>query len=235
VKPVDLPVPREAPETTVIVSLDRDLARAARCMGALRQQLEGRNVEVIAVANAKIVACLKEWKNLGTLEAGAVESFAEPQKRAAQQARGTYLIFLQARAIPCAGWYEALIAPLRAHPEGGVVGVEAGRVRAGGAIEMLPEAEGEDLAEADFCTTLCMALPKHLFFQTGGFDGYYLPVEEATFGLKISRTKRKIWQQPKCRITRETARDPVDPRRFESSWKRFARRWPEIMKELEKA
>jgi len=235
VEPVHLPEPGEAPETTVIVSMGRDVGRVARCVRALGDQIAGRKVEVMAVADAKMTAAVKDWKNLEAIEAGGAESFAEPRKRAAQKARGTYLIFLQDRVIPGAGWYEALIEPLRAHPEGGVVGTEAGRVRSGGEIEMLTPGDDGELREADFCTTACMALPKHLFFQVGGFDGFYLPVEEATFGLKIGRTKRKVWQQPGCRFTLEGQAERIDPKRFESNWQRFARRWPEIMKELEKS
>ncbi len=234
--PVHFPKPgTEAPETTVIVSAGRDPARVAACMRALRQQTAGKNVEVTAVAEAETAMILKEWKNIGVIEASVAESFAEPQKRAAQKAHGTYLIFMQDRVLPGEGWYEALIEPLRANPEIGMVGPEAGRLRTDGAVEMLPEEEEEGgLQPANFCTTACLATPRHLFFQVGGFDGYYLPVEEAIYGLKIGGTRHKIWRQPKCRITRAAPAEGIDPKRFDSNWQRFARRWPGLLEGLAK-
>jgi hypothetical protein len=235
VKPVHFPKPQSgAPETTIIVTTGRDPARVARCLAALRDQAAGKHVEVMAVADAEMGVMLREWKNLNVVEAGAAESFAEPNKRAAQKARGTYLIFMQDRVLPREGWYEALIEPLRRNPEGGIVGPEGGRVRCDGSLEMLPDGEAEELRTADFCTTACLATPKHLFFQVGGFDGYYLPVEEAIFGLKINGTKHKIWQQPKCRISRDAPPEGVDPKRFDSNWQRFARRWPGLLEGLAK-
>jgi len=235
VEPVHFPKPAaETPETTVIVSTGSDPARVAGCMRALQQQTAGKNVEVMAVADAEMAKMLKDWENIGVIEAGAAESFAEPQKRAAQKARGTYLIFMQDRVLPGEGWYEALIEPLRANPEIGMVGPEAGRVRSDGAVEMLPEEEGGGLQEADFCTTACLATPRHLFFQVGGFDGYYLPVEEAIYGLKIGGTRHQIWRQPKCKITRAAPAEGIDPKRFDSNWQRFAQRWPGLLEGLAK-
>ena len=232
IEPVHFPPVEGIPETTVILSTGRDPSRAARCLRALREQTAGKAVEVLAVADEALAPVFKDWKNLDTIRGSKAESFAEPQKRAAQRARGAFLIFLQDRIIPGAGWYEALIEPLRALPEGGVVGLDAGLIKRDGSIEMLPEGGGEALRKADFCTTASLAVPKHLFFQVGGFDGYYLPVEEAAFGLKIAQTKCTVWQQPRCRILREAPPDRVDPERFQSNWRRFARRWPDALAHL---
>ena len=87
----------------------------------------------------------------------------------------------------------------------------------------------DQLREADFSTTACLAVTKNLFFQVGGFDGYYRPVEEANFGLKIRQTRRKILQQPRNRPARQSPRSPNDPKRMESNHRRFMRRWTETL------
>ena len=226
---IDFPATEGMPEATVIVSAGRDLACTIRCLTALRDQIAGKNVEVIAVGDDATAKRLATWKNLGTVQDGAALTFAEPLNRAAQKARGTLLIFLQDTIAPGQGWFDALTEPLRTRPEVGVVGPQGGILNRDGSIRMLHEGASMEPCEADFCTLACLAVSKNLFFQAGGYDGYYLPVEEASFGLKIRQTNHKILREPRCAISRHGADARFDPQRFESSRRRFMRRWADAL------
>ena len=59
-----------------------------------------------------------------------------------------------------------------------------------GNIELIGAA---DTREPDFCTTTCLAITKNLFFQVGGFDTNYLPVEEVNLGIKMRQTRHNFY------------------------------------------
>jgi hypothetical protein len=219
----DVPACDGRPEVSVLIDLGHDPARTTKCLRALSSQIEGRQVEVFAIGDDASVRPLRNSRSLQIVSTGKARSFARGQNEAAGKARGEYLVFLQDRVAPGDGWLDALLAPLRRDPEIGIVGPEGGTLKRDGTVHLLP---GEGAAgPVDFCTAACFAVSKNLFFQAGGFDGYYLPVEEASFGLKVRQTRHKVWREPACHITRHASPPRFDPQRFESHRKRFVQRW----------
>ncbi|HEX4085744.1 MAG TPA: glycosyltransferase, partial [Chthoniobacteraceae bacterium] len=224
---VAFPHPGEPIEVSIIVSASSDLAKTAACLRAIRGQAGAHSFEVLVVAGDAVASSLRRWQNVGVQAIGDARTFGESHNRAAQRARGQYLVFLQDDMIAQPGWIDALIEPLRSQPEIGIVGTEPGVITADGAFE--PLAESDSPREADYCTAACLAIARNLFFQVGGFDGFYLPVEEASFGLKVRQTGRRIVRQSQGQPARRTPRRPADPARLESNRRRFMRRWAETL------
>jgi len=221
------PKPTEPVEVSIIVSASAVPAATAQCLRSIREHAASRDFEVLVVADAVGAGALRHWKNLTIHPIGKARSFGEAHNRAAQKARGMYLVFMQDDMSAAPGWLEALLEPLRTRVDAGLVGTEGGVLSSDGALEIRDQAA--QLREADFCTTACFAVVKNLFFQVGGFDGYYRPVEEANFSLKIRQTKRKVLEQPLCRPARQSPRRTIDPKRMESNRRRFLSRWAETL------
>jgi hypothetical protein len=213
----------------VIVSVGQDAERTSNCLRALREHTSGENFEVLAVGDAANIKLFERWEGIAAIAASPSLPFGEPQNRAAQKARGQYLIFLSDSITVHEGWCEALLEPLRSMPEAGLVGAEGGVLSREGAINLMDDAESGELREADFCTAACFAISRNLFFQAGGFDGFYLPMEEANLGLKIRQTRHKVLHQPRCPITKAGPVRQIDEERMESNRPRFMRRWAEVL------
>ena len=226
-----LPKAVEPVEVSIILSASAVPGATAQCLRSIREHSSGPNFEVLAVAGDVTTRALRYWKNLTIFPIGKAHSFGETQNRAAQRARGMYLVFMQDDMNAAPGWLEALLEPLRAREEAGIVGTEGGVLSSDGVPEIREEAG--QLSETDFCTSACFAVAKNLFFQVGGFDGYYRPIEEVNFSLKIRQTKRKVFQQPLCRPARKSERRKIDPKRMDSNRRRFMHRWGETLAQIQ--
>jgi len=226
VEPVNFPDPPPSPDISIIVSAGGDLSQTARCLLAVRTQTKGVAYELLAVADSASVRALGGWKNVRTISNEYAAGFGEAHNRAARQAAGQTILFLDQSVIVESGWCQALVEPLRSLPLAGIVGAEAGMLKPDGAIELFAAQDSAALLEADFCTTACLAISRNLFFQAGGFDGNYLPVEEVNLGIKIRRTRRKVIYQPRCPITKPERQ--IDAGRLESARPKL-RRWAEAM------
>ena len=229
VEPIDFPAPDGLPNLSIIVSVEESVVQIASCLRAVREHTTGHDFEVLAVGDDSILDLLHNWKNIQSVPVGKALTFGEPANRAVQKARGEYLVFLHSSVTVRPGWREALLEPLRSMPEAGLVGVEAGVLNRDGSLKIVEIAEPGPLREADFCTTTCLAVSKNLFLQAGGFDGFYLPMEEANLALKIRQARHRILVQPGCPITRGEAGRRIDPNRMESNRTKFVQRWAEVL------
>jgi hypothetical protein len=226
---VKFPPLDESIEFTIIVTAGNDPARTAQCLRVLRQQTPGEEFAAIVVGSEGAVEPLQQWENLETVVAEAGLPFGEPHNRAAQKARGQFLVFIDDSVNVQPGWSDALLDALRSKPDAGLIGVQAVALSRDGGMTLLEVDDSEDLREADLCTTACVALPRNLFFQAGGFDTYYLPVEEANIAMKIRQTRHKIYQLPSCPVSLPKCERPIDEGRMASSREKFVRRWADAL------
>jgi len=150
----------------------------------------------------------------------------------AGDARGDYLIFLNADCVVTQGWIKPLIDRLKSDPEIGIVGnlqlSQDGTIDSAGsewswtsktfqhigktiykgkrlnnpfAIAKAPK----DLllpGEREMVTGCCMAVPKKLFEDIGGFDEHYRIGywEDADFNLAVRSAGYKVYYEPKSKI-----------------------------------
>ncbi|MFN2461335.1 MAG: glycosyltransferase [Candidatus Velthaea sp.] len=197
-----------------------DLTR--QCLRTLRSTLTGAgNGEVIVVDNgsdARTAAVLADFPWVSVLRNERNLGFAAACNQGARAARGRYVVHLNNDTEPLAGWLASMLARF-ADPGVGVVGarllfpndtlqhagVVLAPVRFGpegfGPYHLLWQAPREApgaLAAADFevVTGACLAAPRDLFLELGGFDErYWNGYEDVDFCLNVrSRGLRVVYE-----------------------------------------
>src|SRR5207244_660920 len=146
-------------------------------------------------------------------------SFIHACNRCAQQARGTYLVFLNNDTIVTAGWLKALRQTFDSEREAGIVGAKLvfpdGRLQEAGGIiwrdasgwnrgkfQNAEKPEYNFLREVDYCSAACLMIPKSLFESLGGFDSKYAPCyyEDTDLAFKVRAAGHKVLYQPLSKV-----------------------------------
>jgi GT2 family glycosyltransferase/glycosyltransferase involved in cell wall biosynthesis len=141
--------------------------------------------------------------------------FIASSNRGASLAHGELIVFLNNDTIVTPGWLEALLAVFRDHPDAGLAGAKLiypdGRLQEAGGIvwrdgsawnfgrnDDRDKPEYNYLREVDYCSGACIAVPRALFSEIGGFDTRYAPAyyEDTDFAFAVRAAGRKVFYQP---------------------------------------
>ena len=133
----------------------------------------------------------------------------------AQHSRGRHLVFLNNDVFVTKDWLAPLIGVLDGYPDAGAVGSRMiypdGRLQEAGAfinevgyslqvgtVKLFHPHEEFETKIVDYCSAACLALPKRLFIELGGFDPIFSPAyyEDADICLKIAATNRFVYYCP---------------------------------------
>lgn len=207
--------PLEDPGVSIIIPIDAANAGSAhRCLAAIAARRPATAFEILLVgARAAFPDELKMISGTRLIDAGGRTVSA--LKAAAAEARGRFLLFLDAEAEVGEGWLDELRATFDAFPGAGLVGSRLlfadGRLKAAGGViwrggETTFWGAGEDrflphfshARDTDFCPGASVMVPADLFRQVGGFEDD-APVDEAFFldlSLKIADRGRRVLCQP---------------------------------------
>jgi len=144
----------------------------------------------------------------------ANRGFIDACNRGAAAASGAYLVFLNNDTILTPHWLERLIEPF-GDPSVGLVGGKLvypdGRLQEAGGI-LFSDGSGwnygrgddpgrpkyEFRCDAHYCSGACMALPRALFEELGGFDTRFAPMyyEDVDLAFAVRASGRRVVYQP---------------------------------------
>jgi GT2 family glycosyltransferase/tetratricopeptide (TPR) repeat protein len=224
-----------------------------RLLRSLQETLPEGGYELVIVDNGSSDATSRVSSNP---EAGVVVvrnaknlGFAVACNQGARAASADVLVFCNNDVVARPGWLPPLLAALD-QPRVGVVGAKLlfpdgtlqhagvgifndadGQGYTDGVHFLYHQPAGHPLAnrarELRAVTGAVMAVPKHLFFELGGFDeGYWNGCEDVDFCLRAGEAGYRVWYEPSSVLVHQESAS--GPERFkkvtENRW-RLTRRW----------
>ncbi|MEA3638341.1 MAG: glycosyltransferase [Lamprobacter sp.] len=221
IRPLLLPVVDD-PEVSIIIPTYAQHELAYTCLKSLAEHLPGFGIEVLliddhapepaadALASIEGLTLIRNPENLG---------FLRSCNRAAEQARGRYLLLLNNDTLLLEGCLDALLRTFAEHEQVGAVGArliypdghlqEAGGIvwKDGSAWNWGRGEHPEDprfnyVREVDYCSAACLMVPTALFRELGGFDERYAPAyyEDTDLCLALRDRGYSVLYQPAATV-----------------------------------
>lgn len=219
--PLALPAPT-APLVSIVVPAHGAYAHTRLCLERIVAAGGDVSYEVILVddASSDATARIEEAvENLRVVRNAENLGFVDSANRGASAARGRLLVFLNNDTAVEAGWLDAIAGTFDRHPEAGLVGARLmdpdGRLQEAGGLLWRDGTgwnfgRGDDpdrpdyayLRDTDYCSGACLAIPRALFEELGGFDVRYRPgyYEDADLAFRVRAAGRRVLYQPASRV-----------------------------------
>ena len=178
--------------------------------------------------------------------------FAASNNRAAAAAQGDILVFLNNDLVLLPGWLDPLLELLASLPDAGAVGnvqrsVATGLVDHAGIffdLEGMPTHAHKNRAapppgpsrERNAATAACLAIPRQLFLQHGGFDvAYRNGCEDVDLCVRLRQAGRRIYVSHRSVILHHVSSSPgrnlhndANSQLFRSRWASYTRSFGQI-------
>ncbi len=231
---------------------------ATACLHAIARAKTHLGFEVIVADDASPSTAPEHapWRSSGVrvLRSESNRGFVGNCNAAARAARGRHLVFLNDDTLVCDGWLDELVATFERFDDVGAVGArllqangsvgEAGGIvwRDGSAWNFGRHLEADHASvryarPADYVSGACLAIPRELFQELGGFDPVYAPAyfEDTDLAFRLRRAGKRVVYQANARVYHfEGASSGVDPtsgvkRHQTINQATFAERWGEVV------
>lgn len=248
-----LRLPRSAqPTVSVIIPVYNNARLTLECLASIAACPLSTPTEFIVIDDASTEAAvprLAEVDGLRMLRNDENLGFLRAVNRAAKEARGRYLLFLNNDTQVRPGWLDRLVATMSA-PDVGAVGAklvypsghlqEAGVcMRMDGSAQLVGlNADPADplfnqVREVDYCSGACVMIEKGLFDEIGGFDERFAPAyfEDADLGFQVRQRGKKNIYCPSAEVIHhlsvttggqgdKLARIAINKEKFVAKWSR---------------
>lgn len=212
----------ENPIATIIVPVYGQIGYTLNCLLSLACLNSKFSFEVIVVDDASPDDTLERLNTIDGLRVVANKNnlgFIRSCNKGAEEARGSFLVFLNNDTEVLAGWLDALIVTFTNFPTVGLVGSQLlysnGRLQEAGNI-LWNDATGmnfgrlEDpvqpafnyVRDVDYCSGASIAIRRELFKQLGGFDERYIPAyyEDADLAFAVRESGYRVLYQPASQL-----------------------------------
>ena len=221
IQPLALPV-TDDPEVSIIIPTYGQHELAYTCLKSLAEHPPEVGIEVLliddhapepaadALALAEGLSLIRNDDNLG---------FLRSCNRAAEQARGRFLLLLNNDTLLLEGCLDALHRTFAEHEHVGAVGARLiypdGRLQEAGGIvwkdgsawnwgrgEHPDDPRFNYVREVDYCSAACLMVPSALFHELGGFDERYAPAyyEDTDLCLALRDRGYSVLYQPAATV-----------------------------------
>jgi GT2 family glycosyltransferase len=209
-----------APLVSIVIPVHNQLEFTYRCLMSIAAHPSRASVEVVVCDDAShdnTPGVLREVAGIRYVRNEANLGFVRSCNRAAGEARGAYLLFLNNDTQVQEGWLDHMLALFDGDDQVGLVGAKLlfpnGRLQeAGGVVWRDGSAsnygryddpgrpEYNYVREADYCSGACLLIDTALFRQIGGFDVRYAPAyyEDTDLAFRVRQAGRKVLYQPQA-------------------------------------
>jgi GT2 family glycosyltransferase len=248
------------PVVSIVIPVRNQLDYTLRCLISIAAHPSRASVEIVVCDDASnddtpgVLAALpgiryiRNADNLG---------FLHSCNRAAGEARGAYLLFLNNDTQVQEGWLDHMLALFGSEEQAGLVGAKLlfpdGRLQEAGGI-VWQDASGHHygryddprkpeynhVREVDYCSGACLMIEAASFRTLGGFDVRYAPAyyEDTDLAFRVRQAGRKVLFQPKAVVVHhEGVSNGTDTRSgikacLMTNQAKFRQRWRKELEEL---
>ncbi|MEI6515814.1 MAG: glycoside hydrolase family 99-like domain-containing protein, partial [bacterium] len=208
------------PLVSIVIPFHNQLKYSAECLLSLsKTEAPSPACEIILADDASTeanVEILKHITSVRYLRHDTHQGFLLTCNRAAKEARGRYIVFLNNDTQVTRGWLQALVDVFSTCPDAGIAGPKviypSGHLQeAGGLVrgDLSTEMVGlnDDPARpcynvrrpVDYCSGVCMMVERERFQSLGGFSEELKPAyyEDVDFCLKMRQAGRRVYYEPR--------------------------------------
>ncbi|HBM84623.1 MAG TPA: hypothetical protein DD459_13220 [Halieaceae bacterium] len=222
-QPLELTFPDfESPTVSIIVPVHNNYSTTENCLSSILAHTDGVSYEVLVADDASsdaTTSIASRMQNIRVVRQDQNLGFLHNCKRAAEEATGQYLLFLNNDTAVCKGWLEPLVNQLKCNPYVGIAGPKLlfpdGTLQEAGGIVWNDgsawnygrcddplKPEYEYVKEVDYISGACLMIRATLWHQLGGFDERFSPAyyEDTDLCFAVREAGFKVVYEPRSSV-----------------------------------